>query len=133
MTTATVSPMSVLKPLLLILACAWVVIDLAMIRARLRSTGIVQPPQFAATLVFALGILIGALLGFSPLHLLWWWPLSAVLAWVLLMLPPSQLLIMACLGLFVGLTPLPALQQPTTRKRGNSQRENPKKRSRKLR
>jgi len=111
--------MSVIKPLLLFLACAWVVIDLAMIRTRLRTTGIVQPPQFAATLVFALGVLIGALFALSPLHLLWWWPLSFVFGWVLLILPPTQLFIMACLGLLVGLTPLPSLQQSSTRTRAN--------------
>ena len=125
--------MSVINPLLLFLACAWVVIDLAMIRARLRTTGIVQPPQFAATLVFALGVLIGTLFALSPLHLLWWWPLSFVCGAILLMMPPTQLVIMACLGLLVGLTPLPSLQQPSTRKRENAKRKKPKKRSRKLR
>ena len=48
----------------------------------------VSPPLFASTNLFAAGVLLLLLgSGASPLHLLWWFPLSAVLGVLLLAFP----------------------------------------------
>jgi hypothetical protein len=45
-------------------------------------------------------------LGASPLHLLWWFPLSFVLGVVVLTFPAGVTFTMACLGLLAGLKPM---------------------------
>jgi hypothetical protein len=52
-----------------------------------------------------LGIVAVIALGASPLHLLWWFPLSVVLGVVVLMFPAGVTFTMACLGLLAGLKP----------------------------
>lgn len=78
--------MSVIQWLVVGAALAWIALVLMGTYYELhRGQGIVSPPIFASTLMFALGMGVLWLLGASPLHLLWWFPLSAVLAVVLLM------------------------------------------------
>ena len=88
-------------------AIAWIGVVVISTRHQLRHGGIVSPPLFASTLLFALGMVIGLVLAASPLHLLWWFPLSAVLGIVLMIFPSWVNLLMACLGLLAGLKPRP--------------------------
>lgn len=76
--------MRIINTVIVVVAIAWVVGLLITIRHQLRSGGIVVPPMFASTLLFALGIVAVIVLGASPLHLLWWFPLSFVLGVVVL-------------------------------------------------
>lgn len=102
-----------LDTLVWVLAIGYVVWVMSATRYQLRTGRIVLPPLFAATLVFAAGILALWLLGVSPLHLLWWFPLSLVLGVVLLTVPLGVHLTMTCLGLLAGLQP----QQNSSQKR----------------
>lgn len=63
----------------------------------------VSPPLFASTNLFAAGglVLLGS--GASPWHLLWWFPLSAVLGVLLLAFPFWIGFHMACLSALAGL------------------------------
>lgn len=95
-----------INTVIVVVAIAWVVGLLVAIRHQLRSGGIVVPPMFASTLLFALGIVAVIVLGASPLHLLWWFPLSFVLGVVVLTFPAGVTFTMACLGLLAGLKPM---------------------------
>ena len=87
----------------MVAAIIWVIAQLLITRRSARRGGIVIPPLFAATLVFILFILVVWIMGASPLHLLWLFPLSFVLGIAILFFPAGQLLVMACLGLLAGL------------------------------
>lgn len=87
----------------MVVAIIWVIAQLLTTRRRARHGEIVVPPLFAATLVFILFILLVWLMGASPLHLLWLFPLSFVVGIAVLLFPTGQLLVMACLGLLAGL------------------------------
>lgn len=69
---------------------------------QLRRGDPVSPPLFASTNLFAVGGLVLLGLGASPLHLLWWFPLSAVLGVLLLVFPFWVGLNMAGLSLLAG-------------------------------
>ena len=74
--------MGIVTTIIVVVATAWVVWVLVAIRHQLRSGDIVVPPMFASTLLFGLGIVAVVALNASPLHLLGWFPLSVVLAWI---------------------------------------------------
>ena len=95
--------MAILSTVILVAAIAWSMGELILTRRKLRNGEIVMPPRFAATLVCILCIVIIIVMGASAFHLLWLFPLSFVLGIVLLLFPASQKLVMACLGLLVGL------------------------------
>ncbi len=95
--------MAILSTVIRVAAIIWVIAQLLTTRRRVRQGEIVVPPLFAATLVFILFILVVWIMGASPLHLLWWFPLSFVLGIAVLLFPAGQLLVMACLGLLAGL------------------------------
>ncbi len=95
--------MAILSTVILFAAIAWSVGELILTRRKLRNGEIVMPPRFAATLVFILCIVIIIVMGASAFHLLWLFPLSFVLGIPLLLFPAGQKLVMACLGLLVGL------------------------------
>jgi hypothetical protein len=97
--------MGIVTTIIVVVAITWVVWVLVAIRHQLRSGDIVVPPMFASTLLFGLGIVAVIALGASPLHLLWWFPLSVVLGVVVLMFPAGVTFTMACLGLLAGLKP----------------------------
>jgi len=106
--------MAIFKAIVLVVALGWVAYVLILTRYQLRSGDVVSPPMFASTLMFALGILGLLLLGASPLHLLWWFPVSAVLGVLLLMVSRTWTNFnMACLGLLAGLKPM---QDPFTKR-----------------
>jgi membrane protein CcdC involved in cytochrome C biogenesis len=95
--------MAILGTVIWVVAIWWVIGQLLATRRRLRNGQIVVPPLFASTLVFILSIFIVAVMGASPFHLLWLFPLSFVLGIALLLFPTLQLIVMACLGLLAGL------------------------------
>lgn len=78
---------------------AWVIAYLAWMRYRLRQGQCVMIPAFANKLILLLGLAIVAGFDLSPLHLLWWFPLSYVLGALVLFSPIGVRLVMACLAL----------------------------------
>ena len=66
----------------------------------------ISTPAFAAILVLGLGLLIGIVLRFSPIHLWWWFPLSFVIATALIFSQLGAKFIMACLALLAWPFPL---------------------------
>ena len=95
--------MGMINTLVVLAAIAWVGWVLVSTRYQLRNAGIVSPPMFASTVLFALGLMVGLVLGAAPLHLLWWFPLSAILGGLLMVFPAWTRFNMACLGLLAGL------------------------------
>jgi hypothetical protein len=95
--------MAILNAVILLAAIAWSVGELIATRKKLRSGQFVKIPRFAATLVFILSIILILISGASAFHLLWLFPLSAVIAATLLFFSAGQQLIMACLGLLAAL------------------------------
>lgn len=78
--------MSVIQWLVVGAALLWVALVLMGTYYELhQGEGIVSPTLFASTMMFVLGMGVLWLLGASPLHLLWWFPVSALIAVVLLM------------------------------------------------
>jgi len=99
--------MSVIQWLVVGAALVWVALVLMGTYYELhRGEGIVSTPLFASTLMFALGMGVLWLLGASPLHLLWWFPLSAVLGVVLLMVSSTWTSFnMRCLSWLASIKP----------------------------
>jgi membrane protein CcdC involved in cytochrome C biogenesis len=95
--------MTILSTVIMVAAIIWVIVQLLITRRSARRGEIVIPPLFAATLVFILFILVVWIMGASPLHLLWLFPLSFVLGIAILFFPAGQLLVMACLRILAGL------------------------------
>jgi hypothetical protein len=95
--------MTILNTVILLAAVAWSMGELIATRRKLRSGQAVKIPRFAATLVFVLFIILILVIGASAFHLLWLFPLSAVIGATLLFFPAGQELVMACLGLLAGL------------------------------
>ena len=98
--------MAIVNTIVLVTALIWVAGVLLVTRQQLRSGGVVSPPLFAATMLFALGMVLLLLLGGSAWHLLWWFPVSAVLGVLLMMFRAWTNFNMACLGLLAGLKPM---------------------------
>ena len=66
--------MNILNTVVLLVAIAWVILQLRATRRKLRSGDDVKIPQFAVTLVFGLCIVAILVFGLSALHLLWLFP-----------------------------------------------------------
>lgn len=82
--------MKMLNTVVLWGAIAWVAWILLGMRQLLRRGGIVAPPMFASTLLFVLGVIAVLVMSVSPLHLLWWLPITFVLGMVALMFSPAS-------------------------------------------
>ncbi len=95
-----------------VLAIVWTLWQLVHVRRELRSGAIVVPPLVAATLVFALGIVVVIVTGVSPLHLDWWFPCSFIVGLVVLVFPPGTHLILRFLVLLAGSLESRELPQP---------------------
>ncbi len=95
--------MAILNAVILVAAIAWSVGELIATRKKLQSGQAVKIPRFAATLVFILSIILILVLELSAFHLLWLFPLSAIIGTTLLFFSAGQRLVMACLGLLAGL------------------------------
>lgn len=73
--------------LVVLAALGWVVWVWLAVAGQLRRGAPISPPLFASANLFAIGVLLLLGIGASPLHLLWWFPLSVVLGVLLLALP----------------------------------------------
>ena len=94
--------MAILSTVIMVAAIIWVIAQLLTTRRRVRQGEIAVPPLFAATLVFILFILVVWIMGASPLHLVWSFPLSFVLGIAILFFPAGQLLVIAWQGAIGG-------------------------------
>jgi hypothetical protein len=83
-------------------ALGWVGWVWLTVARQLRRGAPISPPLFASANLFAMGVLLLLGIGASPLHLLWWFPLSAVLGVLLLALPVWVRFNMSCLSGLAG-------------------------------
>jgi hypothetical protein len=83
-------------------AIGWVIWIGLGIGQRLRIGGILSPPMFASTVLFAFGIGVVLALDASPLHRLWWFPRTFVLGIIVLTFPCGVRLTMTGLALLAG-------------------------------
>jgi hypothetical protein len=88
--------------LVVLAALGWVAWVWRTVARQLRRGAPISPPLFASANLFALGIPLLLGIGASPLHLLWWFPLSAVLGLLLLASPIWVRFNMACLSVLAG-------------------------------
>ena len=86
----------------LVLAMVWTLWQFVHVRRQLRRGAMVVPPLVAATLVFALGIIVVIVTGVSPWHLLWWFPCSFIIGLVGLVFPLGTHLLLRFLVLLAG-------------------------------
>lgn len=80
--------MTIVTTIVLGAALIWVAYVPLVTRYQRRHGGVVSPPLFASTMLFALGMALMLVLGACVWHLLWWFPVSTVPG-VLLMAFPS--------------------------------------------
>ena len=97
------------------LAMVWTLWHLVYVRKQLRGGAIVVPPVVAATLVFALCIVVVMLTGVSPLHLVWLFPVSFLVGLVLLIFPLGTKLLRVFLVLLAGVVESSAQPQAWSR------------------
>jgi riboflavin transporter FmnP len=97
--------MAILGTAVLAFSIAWLVWQLCQTRRKLLGGESVAIPTFAATLVFALCIATVVVTDVSALHLLWLFPMSAVVGGTMLFFPAGVKLTMACLGWLTALKP----------------------------
>ena len=88
--------------LVVLAALGWVVWVWLTVARQLRRGAPISPPLFASVNLFALGIALLIGIGLSPLHLLWWFPLSVLLGALLLALPLWVQFNMGCLSVLAG-------------------------------
>jgi hypothetical protein len=96
----------------LVLAIVWTLWQFVHVRRQLRRGAIVVPPLVAATLIFALGIIVVIVTGVSPLHLIWWFPCSFILGLVVLVFPLGTHLLLYFLVLLAESMESSELPQP---------------------
>jgi hypothetical protein len=97
--------MWIISKVVLLLAILWTVWQLLHIRARIRNGDIVMPPMIASTLVFAVFIVLVMILGSSPFHLFWLFPLSFPLGLLVFLFPVGTKVIMALMVILAGINP----------------------------
>jgi len=95
-----------------VLAIVWTLWQLVHVRQQLRRGAMVVPPLVAATLVFALGIIVVIVTGVSPLHLVWWFPCSFIIGLVVLVFPLGTHLLLRFLVLLAGSRESREIPQP---------------------
>jgi hypothetical protein len=88
--------------LVVLVALGWVGWVWLTVARQLRRGAPISPPLFATANLFAMGVLLLLGIGASPLHLLWWFPLSAVLGVLWLALPVWVRFNMSYLSVLVG-------------------------------
>jgi len=94
--------MAMISQGVLVLAMVWTLWQLVHVRRQLRRGAMVVPPLVAATLVFALGLIVVIVTGVSPLHLIWWFPCSFIMGLVVLVFPLGTRLLLRFLVLLAG-------------------------------
>lgn len=85
--------MAIISHGVFVLAIVWTLWQILHMRRQVRSGAIVVPPHVAATLIFALCIVVVMLTGVSPLHLVWLFPCSFIMGIVVLLFPLGTKLI----------------------------------------
>jgi hypothetical protein len=93
----------IVSTLVLAVAITWTIGQILSVRAKLRNGSTVVPPFVASTFVFALFIVLVIVIGASPFHLLWLFPLSFVLGIVWLFFPVGTKLTLTFLVILAGL------------------------------
>ena len=88
--------------LVVLAALGWVGWVWLAVARQLRRGAPISPPLFASANLFAMGVLLLLGIGASPLHLLWWFPLSVVLGVLSLALPVWVRFNMSCLSWLTG-------------------------------
>jgi len=88
--------------LVVLAALGWVAWVWLTVARQVRRGAPSSPPLLASANLFALGIPLLLGIGASPLHLLWWFPLGAVLGVLLLASPLWVRFNMACLSVLAG-------------------------------
>ena len=83
-------------------ALGWVGWVWLTVARQLRRSTPISPPLFASANLFAMGVLLLLGIGASPLHLFWWFPLSAVLGVLLLASPVWVRFNISCLSVLAG-------------------------------
>ena len=83
-------------------ALGWVGWVWLTVARQLRRGAPISPPLFASANLFAMGVLLLLGIGASPLHLFWWFPLSAVLGVLWLALPVWVRFNISCLSVLAG-------------------------------
>lgn len=86
------------------LAIGWIVWYFVHLRRQLLSGAMLVPPVMAAALVFIPCIVLVILTGVSPLHLIWLFPVSFLIGFVLLLFPPMIKWLLFIVGLLIGPT-----------------------------
>jgi hypothetical protein len=104
--------MAIISQGVLVLAIVWTLWQLVHAQRQVRSGAIVIPPFVAATLVFALCIVVVMLTGVSPLHLVWLFPCSFLVGIAVLLFPFGTHLLLRFLVLLAGSVEGSALPQP---------------------
>ena len=124
--------MALISQGVLVLAVRWTLWQLVHVRRQLRRGAIVVPPLVAATLVFALGVIVVLVTGVSSLHLLWWFPCSFIIGLVVLVYPLGTQLLLHFLVLLAGPIESNELPQPQARRgaRGGRGKNKPRRSAR---
>ena len=104
--------MAMISQGVVVLAIVWTLWQLVHVRRQLRRGAMVVPPMVAATLVFALGIIVVIVTGVSPLHLIWWFPCSFIIGLVVLVFSLGTHLLLRFLVLLAGSIESREIPQP---------------------
>ena len=93
--------MGIVEKLILAIAIVWTIWRIFDIRSKAINGEIIIPPFIASLLIFILFIVSLIILGASPFHLLWLFPLSLLLGIVVLLFPFGRKFIMTFLTILV--------------------------------
>ena len=91
--------MALLENILLTIVILWAVFNLAAIRYEARNGETVFLSALSSTLVLSLMIILTLTAGLSRFHLLWMFPLSFILGFLLLSIPFTASIIMASVAI----------------------------------
>lgn len=95
--------MAIINTIVLVLALAWIAIALLGLYAQRHIEGTVSLMPFALLMTFTPGMVALLLLGFAPVHLLWWFFLNPLLTALLIGKSPTWVKFnVRCLALLVG-------------------------------
>ncbi len=93
--------MELLEKVILAIAIVWTIWRIFDIRSKAINGEMIMPPFVASLLIFILFIVSLIIIGSSPFHLFWLFPLSLLLGIVVLLFPFSRKFIMTFLTILV--------------------------------
>jgi len=94
--------MAFVSTVVLVVASFWAVWVLFATRLLLRNGLAASPSLFAATVLFALGVIVVIATDLSSLHLLWWFVLTRAIGMIVQAYPWGVFITMHALALLVG-------------------------------